>query len=59
MEKTVTLQFCVYFHEHVGSVEGQRLLSINWVASAVTGFFPFNQTYTEARPSEIDQINRN
>ena len=37
----------------------KSLQSINWVISAATGFFLFNQTYTEIRPSKIDLITRN
>ena len=37
----------------------KSLQSINWVVSAAIGFFPFNQTYTEIRPSKIDLITRN
>ena len=38
---------------------GKILQSINWLASAATGLFPFNQTYIETRPSEIDLITKN
>ena len=38
---------------------GKSLQSINWVASAATRFFPFNQPYTVIRPSKIDLITRN
>ena len=37
----------------------KSLQSINWVVSAATGFFPFNQTYTEIQPSKTDLITRN
>ena len=49
------LQLSVYFHKHkVHWNYGKSSQSINVVAIAATLFFPFNQTRTEARPSEID-----
>ena len=53
---------CSYLFISINGVHwnyGKSLQSINWVASAATGFFPFNQTYTETRPSEIDLTTRN
>ena len=48
------------FHKHeVHWNHGKSLKRINWLASGTTGFFPFNQTNTETRPSEIGLITRN
>ena len=49
------LQLSVYFHKHkVYWNYRKSSQNINVVAIAATGFFLFNQTRTEARPSEID-----